>query len=300
MQKREAHRFDKLYTKFIQALELQGYAQVTVDSYGRGIRRVAEFFDCCPDQRLSPDDLRGYFAELLKTHSWSTIKLDRNALQHYWRMILNRDWDWVEIVKPPKRKSLPDILSPDEINHVLECVQKPSYAVLCFVMYTMGLRISEALNLKVGDIDREHERVHVRLGKGGKDRFVRLPQATYHLLRTFWATHRHPKWIFPSAQVNSSGPMDRGAAQKAIREAVLAAGIRKHITAHSLRHCYATHLIESGLNLRAVQDLLGHEDPRTTALYTQLTETVKQDASLIINALADRIVSPLQGQEVRS
>ena len=300
MQKREAHRFDKLYTKFIQALELQGYAQVTVDSYGRGIRRVAEFFDCCPDQRLSPDDLRGYFAELLKTHSWSTIKLDRNALQHYWRMILKRDWDWGEIVKPPKRKSLPDILSPDEINRVLECVQKPSYAVLCFVMYTMGLRISEALNLKVGDIDREHERVHVRLGKGGKDRFVRLPQATYHLLRTFWATHRHPKWIFPSAQVNSSGPMDRGAAQKAIREAVLAAGIRKHITAHSLRHCYATHLIESGLNLRAVQDLLGHEDPRTTALYTQLTETVKQDASLIINALADRIVSPLQGQEVRS
>ena len=192
------------------------------------------------------------------------------------------------------------ILSPDEINRVLECVRKPSYAVLCFVMYTMGLRISEALNLKVGDIDREHERVHVRLGKGGKDRFVRLPQATYHLLRTFWATHRHPKWIFPSAQVNSSGPMDRGAAQKAIREAVLAAGIRKHITAHSLRHCYATHLIESGLNLRAVQDLLGHEDPRTTALYTQLTETVKQDASLIINALADRIVSPLQGQEVRS
>ena len=81
MQKREAHRFDKLYTKFIQALELQGYAQVTVDSYGRGIRRVAEFFELCPDQRLSPDDLRGYFAELLKTHSWSTIKLDRNAQQ---------------------------------------------------------------------------------------------------------------------------------------------------------------------------------------------------------------------------
>ena len=129
MQKREAHRFDKLYTKFIQALELQGYAQVTVDSYGRGIRRVAEYFECCPDQRLSPDDLRGYFAELLKTHSWSTIKLDRNALQHYWRMILNRDWDWVEIVKPPKRKSLPDILSPDEINRVLEVTQ--SHALSC-------------------------------------------------------------------------------------------------------------------------------------------------------------------------
>lgn len=144
MQKREAHRFNKLYTKFIQALDLQGDAQVTVDSYGRGMRRVAEFFDLCPDQRLSPDDLRGYFAELLKTHSWSTIKLDRNALQHYWHMILNRDWDWVEIVKPPKRKSLPDILSPDEINRVLECVQSKRPANHTYPVKAQGARSSIA------------------------------------------------------------------------------------------------------------------------------------------------------------
>lgn len=301
MQKREAQQFDKLYTKFIQALELQGYAEVTVASYGRGVRRVATYFDCCPDQRLTVEDLRAYFADLLQSHSWSTIKLDRNALQHYWRMILKRDWDWVEIVKPPKRQTLPDILCAEEINRLLACFHKPQYAVLCFVMYTLGLRIGEALALQVGDIDHAHQRVHVRLGKGGKDRFVTLPEVTYRVLRAFWATHRDATWLFPSAQSARSGPMDRGSAQVAIREAVAAAGIHKRITAHNLRHCYATHLIEHGLNLRAVQDLLGHEDPRTTALYTRLTETVVQDATLIVNAIANRIISPLTAaREVRS
>ena len=290
MTKKEAAKFKRLYNKFVQTLELQGYAPVTVDCYSRGIRRVADYFDQCPDSRLNKDDLKQYFADLLKTHSWSTIKLDRNALQHYWTHILNKDWDWVLIVKPPKVKSLPDILTPDEINLVLANVQKVRYAVLFFTLYTLGMRIGEGLNLCVGDIDGELMRVHVRQGKGLKDRYAKLPQATYDLLRQFWQTHRHPKFIFPSTQKNRQNvPMDRGATQKAIKEAVHAAGIRKHITAHSLRHCYATHLIEQGLNLRAVQDLLGHEDPRTTAIYTQLTESVVQDSQDEVNRLASKI-----------
>ena len=295
MNKRETQKFNKLYTKFVRTLQLQGYAKVTVDAYARAIRRVANYFDQCPDQRLTKEDLKQYFADLLKTHSWSTIKLDRNALQHYWEWILELEWDWVLIVKPPQVKSLPDILSATEINAVIAHIHKTPYAVLCVVMYTMGLRLGEALTLKTGDIDREHNRVHIRLGKGKKDRYVKLPDATYRLLRGFWLTHRHTKWIFPSLQKHTEQrPMDRGAAQTAIRKAVIEAGIHKRITAHSLRHCYATHLIESGLNLRAVQDLMGHSDPRTTAIYTQLTEQVQQDTLGVINRLAERIHSPLQ------
>lgn len=298
MTKREAQKFDRLYTKFVRAIELQGYAEKTVDSYARSIRRVAAYFDCCPDHKLSKEDLQQYFADLLKTHSWSTIKHDLNALRHYWKLVLGLDWDWVLIVKPPKKNTLPDILSADEINRVLECIQKPQYAVLFFIMYTMGLRIGEALELKVGDIDREHNRVHVRLGKGNKDRFVKLPTATYRLLREFWCTHRNPEWIFPSLQANNQDrPMDRGAAQVAIKKAVKEAGIHKHITSHSLRHCYGAHLVQAGLNLRAVQDLMGHEDPRTTALYTQLTDAVKQDALEMVNTLANKINSPLKRGE---
>lgn len=293
MNKRETQRFNTLYTKFVQALKLQGYAKKTVESYARGLRRVAQYFDRCPDGRLSKDELKQYFADLLKTHSWSTIKLDRNALQHFWRLILELEWDWVLIVKPPKVKKLPDIISPPEINQLLSHIQKPRYAVLCYVMYTLGLRIGEALNLKVADIDRGRQQVHIRQGKGNKDRLVKLPLTTYLLLRVFWATHRHPVYLFPSTQQHKQNtPMDRGAAQVAIRKAVESAGIKKHITAHSLRHCYATHLIELGLNLRAVQDLLGHEDPRTTAIYTQLTDIVRQDASISINALANKITPP--------
>ena len=142
--------------------------------------------------------------------------------------------------------------------------------------------------------------VHIRCGKGRKDRFAQLPQATYDVLRWFWQTHRHPKLLFPNPKhPERPTPMDRGAAQKAIKAAVYAAGIRKHITAHSLRHCYATHLIERGLNLRAVQDLLGHEDPRTTALYTQLTERVQENTQAAVDALASGIAVNFHG-EVRS
>jgi len=299
MNKRETQRFNKLYTKYLKALQLQGYSQSTIEAYTHAIRRVSDYFDCCPGKQLTKEDLRHYFSDLLKTHSWSTIKRDRNGLQRYWELILELDWDWVPIVKPPCVKTLPDILSPAEINRLLSHIEKPQYAVLCYVMYTMGLRIGEALNLQIGDIDYEHRRVHIRLGKGKKDRYSKLPDATYQLLRQFWLTHRHKKWLFPSAQPSRSNqPMDRGATQTAIREAVKAANIHKHISAHSFRHCYATHLIEEGLNLRAVQDLLGHQDPRTTAMYTQLTHIVQQDAFESVNTLANRIHNPLgQGDQ---
>ena len=298
MLKREAKKFDALYNKFLNILQLQGYSISTIEAYTLAIRRVAQYFDRCPDARLTKTELQTYFADLLKTHSWSTIKRDRNGLQRYFEHILEIDWDWVLITKPPKIKSLPDILTPDEINRVFACVKQPRYAVLFFILYTLGLRIGEGLNLKIGDIDRANNRVHIRLAKGNKSRYAKLAEATYQLLRCFWATHRNPQWIFPSTQKHKENtPMDRGSAQKAIRLAVAEAGIHKHITAHSLRHCYATHLIESGLNLRAVQDLLGHEDPRTTALYTQLTTIVQQDATVTINLLASRIHSPLtQGE----
>ena len=293
MNKREARKYDQLYTKFVRELKLQGFAEATIDAYTRGIRRVAEYFDQCPDSRLSKDDLKQFFADLLKTHSWSTVKLDRNALQHYWKRVLDVEWDWVLITKPPKVKTLPDILSANEINRLISEFRKTQYAVFCFTAYTMGLRISETLGLSISDIDREHNRVHVRLGKGKKDRYVELPDTTYYLLRQFWATHRHPKWIFPSQQKNKpNSPMDRGSVQRAVREAAKAAGIHQRITAHTMRHCYATHLIEEGLPLTTVQRLMGHEDPRTTALYIQLTKIIQQDATKTINKMANKIRIP--------
>lgn len=282
----ETKRFKPLYNKFMQALTLQGLSESTIDGYSRGVRRVATYFDCCPDTRLTQDQLKEYFADLLDTHSWSTIKLDLNGLKQYWRHVLNHDWDWVLIVKPPQSRTLPDILTQNEIAQILAAVNKRRYAVFLYTVYSMGLRLGECLSLKVGDIDGEKMRVHIRDGKGHKDRYVLLPMTTYRVLQQFWLTHRHPQLIFPSMQTNRQNvPMDRGSIQRVMKLAVEACHIHKTVTIHSLRHCYATHLIENGLNLRAVQELLGHDDARTTALYTQLTEVVQQNTSSIINSL---------------
>ena len=294
----ETKRFNRLYKKYIQALTLQGLSKATIDGYSRGLRRTAAYFDQCPDERLNKDDLKRYFADLLETHSWSTIKLDRNGLQRYWRHVLKVDWDWVLITKPPAVRNLPDILTQNEIARILNAIHKPHYAVFLYTVYTMGLRLGEALALEVGDIDGEKLRVHIRNGKGHKDRFVPLAPCTYRILQQFWLTHRHPRLLFPSNQATKpNSPMDRGSAQRAMKLAVQACRIHKHVSIHSLPHSYATHLIEAGLNLRAVQDILGHDDARTTALYTQLTETVQQNTASIVSSLIAQLPFQLRARE---
>ena len=293
MNKREERKFDTHYDKFIQRLTLKGYSSATISSYSRSIRRLASFFDQCPDKRLTKDNFETYFSELHKTHSWSTIKCDRNGIMHYWELVLELDWKWVNIVKAPKTKHLPDILTPEEITRLLSCVHNTRYRVFLYVVYTLGLRLSEALYLQVGDIDGKTKRVHIHDGKGCKDRFVILPDNTYLALRQLWQTHHHPQWIFPSFQPSRHDtPMDKGSVQRAMQLAVIEANIHKHISIHSLRHCFATHSIEGGMDLCSLQKLLGHESPKTTAIYTQLTEQVQRNNHNIVNEFVTKIPQP--------
>ena len=167
--------------------------------------------------------------------------------------------------------------------------------------YSIGLRLGEALNLQVGDIDSERMKVHVRLGKGQKDRFVVLPEVTLNALRQYWATHRNPMFIFPggkSAEARQAARivMDRGGLQKSLKVIVKSCGIHKHVTPHSLRHCYGAHLVETGLNLRAIQQEMGHECPKTTALYTQFTVAAQKKTSGIITRRVNRLHLNLDGE----
>ena len=169
MNAKEKERFENLYQRHLQALTLQGKRPRTIDAYSRAVRRVAGYFDRCPDQ-LTPDDLKIYFADLVKSHSWSTVKVDRIGLQFFWDHTLGRKWEWVRIVKPPQTRRLPNVLSIAEVVRVLGLVQKPRYRTFFLTVYSMGLRLGEGLALQVGDIDSSHMRVHVRQGKGGRDR----------------------------------------------------------------------------------------------------------------------------------
>jgi len=227
----EKKRFDRLYDKHLLALKLQGLSASTIDVYSRAVRRVTDYFDCVPDQ-LSIEQLTDYFGELVDRYSWATVRVDRNGLQFFWKHVLKRDWRWVEIIKPPQVRTLPDILTVSEIERLIGGARKLRYRVFILATYSMGLRLSETLALQVGDIDAARQRVHIRRGKGHKDRFVPLPELTYQALCALWVKHRHPTLLFPnpaglSRVCEATSHMDRGGTQKAFRVLVAECGIKK-------------------------------------------------------------------------
>lgn len=232
MKPTEVKRFEPLYQRHLKMLKLQGKSKSTIDSYARSVRRVSSHFDCCPD-RLTQEQLEDYFLQLVESHSWSTVKIDRLGLQFFWKHVLNIEWQWLNIVKPPKVTTIPDILTPAEIERLIGATRKLCYRVFLLTTYSMGLRLEEALSLHVGDIDADRKRVHIRRGKGHKDRMVPLPDRTLIAMRLYWCEHRHPGLIFPNrigslATIRQATThMDRGGTQNAMKKVVAACNIKK-------------------------------------------------------------------------
>jgi integrase/recombinase XerD len=232
MDSSEQSRFDDLYQRHLRILKLQGKSDATIDAYARALRRVTTHFDCCPDT-LTPDQLEIYFGQLVDSHSWSTVKIDRNGLQFFWRHVLKLDWQWVKIIKPPKVQTIPDILTLAEVEKLIGATRKLRYRVFFLTAYSMGLRLEETLSLQVGDIDGQQRQVHVRRGKGNKDRLVPLPDLTYQALRALWSKHRHPYLLFPNARgsletvCRATTHMNRGSTQVAMKVLVKECGIKK-------------------------------------------------------------------------
>ena len=232
MKQAETNQFNELYQRHLCLLKLQGKSQKTIDAYSRAVRRISEHFDCCLDQ-LTLEQREEYFSKLIESHSWSTVKIDRNGLQFFWKHVLKRDWQWIKMIKVPKVHSLPDILTVAEVEQLIGATRKLRYRVFLLATYSMGLRLGETLALQVGDIDGQRKQVHIRRGKGHKDRFVPLPDLTYQAFRALWCKHRNPCWLFP----NATGPpehirratthMDRGGAQAAMKAVVTQCGIKK-------------------------------------------------------------------------
>ncbi|MCL1037458.1 tyrosine-type recombinase/integrase, partial [Shewanella submarina] len=203
------------------------------------------------------------------------------------RHVLNKQWQWLNIVKPPQVKRLPDILTPTEVAIVISLTRQLRYQVFFLTLYSMGLRLGEAISLRVGDVDSALMQVHIRDAKGGKDRLVPLPNRTLLALRYYWQTHRHPQSLFPGKDGKPDSLMDKGGIQRALKRVIAECNIHKAISPHNLRHSYATHLLEQGLDLRSVQSLLGHNSLNTTARYTRLTHITRQHTAKAINQLTD-------------
>ena len=293
MNTQEQAHFNSIYQSYLNELSLQGKSVKTIDSYSRCIRQVATFFDVCP-VNLTPEQLKIYFHYLALHKSWSMVKISRCAIQFLYRHVLGRPWVWVNIVKPPKQQVIQAVLSLNEVAAIINTTRQFRYQVFYLTTYSLGLRLSESLNLTIADIDSELMQVHVRNTKSKSDRLVPLPQATLLALRRYWQTHRHPSLLFPGRvdpknKVAKPWLMDRGGIQKTIKIVAKDCGISKNVHVHTLRHSIATHLLEQGLSLRAIQVFLGHASPKTTARYTRMTPEVMKNSALILNGIINTL-----------
>jgi site-specific recombinase XerD len=288
----EEFSMTKLRQRFIEDLQLQGNSARTQQAYVQAVRKVAEYFNASPDT-LTDEQIREYFVYVTTVKKWSASSLivTACAIKALFTLTLKRTWTLGDLIRPQRAQTLPDIPSHEEVQRLLQAVRLPHYRTCLMTIYSCGLRLREGTSLKVSDIDSARMLVHVRFGKGNKDRYVPLPQRTLERLRQYWATHRHPVWLFPSG---GKGPVQGTPAtqpicpetlQKVVRRTRREAGIPKRITVHSLRHAYATHLLEAGVSLRLIQSYLGHTSLKTTMRYTHLTSQVHTTAGETINAL---------------
>jgi integrase/recombinase XerD len=281
-----------LRQRFLEDLQLQGHADRTQQAYVRAVRMLAEHFNTPPDQ-LTEAQIRQYFLYVTNVKHWSasTITQALCAIKIFYTVTLQRDWQILDLIRPQKAQTLPDVLSHAEVQRLIQAVRLPHYRMCLTTISSCGLRLMEGTRLQVTDLDSARMLVHIRGGKGKKDRYVPLPQRPLDLLRQYWVTHRHPVWLFPAGGKGpvQGTPADRPIAastlQKVMRQARQEAGLTKAVAVHSLRHAYATHLLEAGVNLRLIQAYLGHTSPQTTVRYTHLTSQAQTAAGATINAL---------------
>lgn len=282
--------------RFLDDLKLNGKSTRTQQSYCRAVRKFAEYLDHSPEQ-ATEDQLRDYLLYLVDSKKWkgSTVNVAQQALKLFFRITCPRDWSTLKLTRVQVEQKLPVVLSIGEVHTLLKLIEKPSMRCYFTVVYAMGLRLQESLNLQVADIDSKRMLVHVHRGKGAKDRLVPLPQSTLEDLRRYWATHRNPVWIFPAEGRNhklaptADRPMSESSVQDVIKAVLdeLNWGNRG-ISTHTLRHCYATHLLEAGVNLKLIQKYLGHKHLTSTMIYLHVTTVGEEAAIARINAVMKR------------
>jgi integrase/recombinase XerD len=274
-----------LRQRMLEDLQLAGLSERTQEAYLRAVRQLADHFHASPD-RLNEQQVRDYFLHLKNDRKFASASLviAFSGIKFFYSHTSPRDWPTLQRLRVRNEKRLPDVLSVDEVRRLIAAVRTHHNQTYFWTVYSLGLRLEEGLHLQVRDIDSERMLVHVRRGKGAKDRYVPLPGRTLKVLRQFWTTHRHPEWLFPArgrdghVTATADQPMTRSSVQKAMSRVVHELEFKKAISVHTLRHSYATHLLEAGVNLRLIQQYLGHSSLHTTMVYLHLTTASQEQA----------------------
>jgi integrase/recombinase XerD len=244
------HRTTALRQRMLQDLQLAGLSERTQEAYLRAVRQLADHFHTPPD-RLGEPQVREYFLHLKNDRKFApaSLVIAYSGIKFFYSHTAPRDWPTLQRLRVRKEQRLPDVLSVDEVRRLIAAVRTHHNRAFLWTVYSLGLRLEEALHLQVGDIDSQRMLVHVRRGKGAKDRYVPLPGRTLKVLREYWATHRHPEWLFPATgrdghqTATADQPMTRSSVQKAMSRVVHELKFQKAISIHTLRHSYATHLL---------------------------------------------------------
>jgi integrase/recombinase XerD len=251
-------------------LKLAGYSPLTRKIYLLYARRYTKHFRRSPEE-MGEKEIRTYLLHLIEDRhaSRGTIRQVRAALTFLYSVTLRRETEVAHLPVMRPQHRLPTVLSGTEVSALLDAVASPKYRAILMALYAGGLRISEGCALKPEDIDSRRMLIHIRAGKGGRDRYTVLSMRLLEHLREYFQTYRPQVWLFPSEATD--GHISPSTVRTVFRRALVAAGVKKHATPHVLRHSFATHLIESGVDVTVIQALLGHQSLRATAVYTHVS-----------------------------
>ena len=276
--------------QFLECLALRGVSKRTKQSYVKKIRPLARYFNRSPET-LSLEDLRKYFLYLInvKEYGYATLKSNLYSIRFFYVHILNFKKEDFNFFRLKREQKLPVVLTRDEVQKILSQISILDYKICLSLIYACGLRIRETITIKPADIDGERRMLHIRNGKGNRERTVPIPDKMYLMLREYWKTHRNRELLFPIRRTKDRRTINRSISARTLQDvmclAVKKSGVVKKATCHTFRHSYATHLLEAGVNIRVIQRYLGHTHLTSTVIYLHLTNKTEEKSVELINEL---------------
>jgi len=257
---------------YLEILEQKRYAKSTIKTYTTYFRQFVDYFSGQLLEEVSVEQINDYLLKLIHKESMSSSKQNQhiNAIKFYYERVLGREKQYYKIERPRKESKLPDVLSKEEIASMIRLTKNLKHKSLIVLIYSCGLRRSEAINLMLTDIDSQRMLIKIRGGKGKKDRYVQLANGTLKVLRQYYKEHNPAKWLFSGQK---GGQYSAESIEKVVKQAAYRAGIKKNVYPHMLRHSFATHHLEQGTDLRYIQEWLGHYSSKTTERYTHVSQT---------------------------
>jgi len=263
-----------MITKFLNLLEVKRYSKNTQKTYIQAISQFLEYFSKADPLKINNEDIFRYIEHKIKDNkiSFSTQKGIVGAIKRFYKYVYNRNIK-IDYIYPDRQElKLPKVLAIEDIKKILNSIQNLKHKTLISTIYSCGMRISEALNIKISDIDSKRMMVRIENSKGNRDREVMLSQNLLMLLREYYKVYKPKKYIFEGQK---GGKYTARSAENILKKALKDSKINKNASLHTLRHSYATHLIEQGTDIRIVQELLGHKNIKTTQIYTHITDIRK-------------------------